>query len=73
MDPRAPLGIATCNSIRCTEVFGTTYPREGKLLGYVILFSGKWDAYARSGDDSLLHLGNFDRYEDALETCFRMV
>lgn len=70
---RPPLGVATVDVIRCTEVYGTRYPRDGELLGYAIQFSGKHDAYGRSADGSLIHFGTFDRHEDALETVFRSV
>ena len=68
-----PLGVAVNEIVRCTEVYGTSYPNEGKLLGYAIDFSGKTDAYGRAANGSLIHFGTFPRHEDALETVYRYV
>lgn len=31
---------------RCVEIFCTSGPRDGELLGYAIFFSGGWDGWA---------------------------
>ena len=58
-------------SVDCTEVHRASSQGRSCIVGYVIDWNGRFDAYGRSASDDLLFFGSFDDHDEAHEAVMR--